>query len=117
MKLLIRENGQVLAQEVRTAGTFLTRLKGLMGTRSLPTGSCLHIIPCRSVHTFFMRYSIDVVHLDGHNRIVGMEMDLKPGRIGSTFQTTLSVLELPAGTLYHSKAQIGQTVQFADCTP
>jgi uncharacterized protein len=114
LKLLIEENGQVLAKEVRAAGSFLTRLKGLLGTKAFPSGSCLHIHPCRSVHTFFMRYSIDVLHLDAQYRIVGMEPDLKPGRIGSQYQTTKSIIELPAGTLYRTKAQIGQTVLFAE---
>ena len=114
LKLLIQESGQVLAQEVRTAYSFGSRLKGLLGTRTFPLNSCLHIYPCRSVHTFFMRYAIDVIHLDNRHRIVGMEPDLKPGRIGGGFIQTVSVLELPSGTIYRTKPELGQTVQFVE---
>lgn len=113
MMLLIEESGQVLAREVRTAGSFMARLIGLMGTRAFPSDSCLHIHPCRSVHTFFMRYAIDVIHLDEQHRIVGLEPDLKPGRIGSVYNNTKSVLELPAGTLYRTKPQLGYRIRFA----
>lgn len=114
MRLLIEENGQVIADNVRTAGSFMARLKGLLGEADFPSGSGLHIIPCRSVHTFFMRFSIDVIYLDERNRIVGMEADMKPGRIGNVYKRALSVVELPNGTLYRSKPQLGQTVSFQE---
>lgn len=114
MRLLIEENGRILAREVRQAHRFADRLIGLMGSKSLPADSCLYLKPCRSVHTFFMRYNIDVLYLDESNRIVGMEPDLKPGRIGSAFQGTESIVELPAGALYRAAPELGQTVRFEE---
>ncbi|WP_438447743.1 DUF192 domain-containing protein [Gorillibacterium sp. sgz5001074] len=114
MRLLIEENGRELAREVKPAYRFANRLRGLMGTAHLPPDSGLHLKPCRSVHTYFMRYAIDVLHLDLHNRIVGLEPDLKPGRIGRTFQGTASIVELAAGALYRAAPELGQTVRFEE---
>lgn len=112
MKLLIPESGEVLAERVFEAHSFWNRLKGLMLTKKLEPGCCLHLAPCRSIHTYFMRYSIDVLYLDRHNRIVGMEPELKPGRVGTVFHGAVSVVELPMGSIRLTKPQIGQAVQF-----
>jgi uncharacterized membrane protein (UPF0127 family) len=112
MKLVIRESGRQLGDRMDTADTFFRRFRGLMLTNSLPKGAGLHIRPCRSVHSFFMKYSIDVLHLDEFGRIVGMEPRLRPGRIGQTFQGTHSIVELPAGTLEEADVRVGQTADF-----
>ncbi|MGM0881728.1 MAG: DUF192 domain-containing protein [Bacillota bacterium] len=112
MKLVIRESGQSLGLHIAGAYTFFGRLRGLMLTDSLPEGNGLHIRPCRSVHSFFMKYPIDVLHLDESGIIVGIEHQLKPGKIGAVFQRTRSVVELPSGTLEQAGVQHGQTAVF-----
>ncbi|TJY40722.1 DUF192 domain-containing protein [Cohnella pontilimi] len=109
MRLVIRESGRQLADRIELADTFFRRFRGLMLTKSLPKGTGLHIRPCRSVHSFFMKYSIDVLHLDEFGRIVGMEPRLRPGRIGQSFQGTHSIIELPAGSLEEADVRVGQT--------
>lgn len=83
-----------------------------MFTKTLSEGCGLHIRPCSSVHSFFMRYPIDVLHLDEAGRIVGIEQRLKPGSIGRKIKGTRSVVELPAGTVEQADVQIGQTAVF-----
>jgi uncharacterized protein len=112
MKLIIQESGQQVGHRIAAAYSFLGRLRGLMLTSSLSEGSGLHIRPCRGVHSFFMKYSIDVLHLDEASQIVGIEQCLKPGKLGETFRGTRSVVELPAGTLEQAGVRIGQTVVF-----
>ncbi|WP_281884269.1 DUF192 domain-containing protein [Paenibacillus sp. YYML68] len=113
MRLVVRESGIQLAETIMEALTFGRRLRGLMLTASLPEGCGLLLRPCRSVHTFLMKYAIDVVHLDEEERIVGLEHELRPGRIGAVFAGTRSVVELPAGTLRRSGGiEVGQTVQW-----
>ncbi len=112
MKLVQPESGQVLAEEVWVAETFYRRLKGLMFSAELPSGCCLHIRPCRSVHTFFMNYSIDVVHIDAKYRIVGLEKHMNPGKLGAVFPHSESVIEMPAGSIEQNGLLIGSTVQF-----
>lgn len=110
MRLRIRETGEQLAVQVRTAYSFGRRLRGLMLTESLPAGQGLHLHPCRSVHSFFMRYPIDVLYLNESGVIVGVQESLKPGRVGTSFLGTKSVVELPEGTLRRAAVQVGQSV-------
>ncbi len=111
-ELEIRETGEQLGVNVSEALTFFSRLRGLMLTESLPEGSGLHIRPCRSVHSFFMKYPIDVLHLSQSGKVVGIEHRLQPGKVGKRFQGTFSIVELPEGTLERAGAAIGQTVRF-----
>ncbi|TFE28638.1 DUF192 domain-containing protein [Cohnella luojiensis] len=112
MKLFIQESGQQVGHQIEEAHTFLRRLRGLMLTKSLAEGNGLHIRPCRGVHSFFMRYPIDVLHLSEDNIVVGMEQGLKPGRIGRSFRGTRAVVELPAGTLETAGVCVGHTAKF-----
>src|SRR5512145_1637770 len=92
-------SGALVADRLRLAHTHWTRLKGLLGTRSLPPGEGLWLRPCRQVHMFGMRYAIDVVFLDEQQRVVHLVSDLAPGRISPKVGSAASVLELPAGTI------------------
>jgi uncharacterized protein len=116
MRLVQAGNGNIVAQEVMRANTFFRRLKGLMFTKSLPSGCCLHIQPCRSVHTFFMKYTIDILYLDAQYNIIGVEAKLKPGKIGAVYSNSVSVIELPEGTIQQKDIQIGQAVRFEPTT-
>ena len=98
---------QVLAERLRSAHTHWTRLRGLLGTRSLPEGDGLWIRPCRQVHMFGMRYPIDVVFVDDAHRVVGLTSDLQPGRVSPKFPGASSVLELPAGTIARTGLAVG----------
>jgi uncharacterized membrane protein (UPF0127 family) len=112
MKLIIQESGQQVGHRIAAAYSFLRRLRGLMLTSSLSEGSGLHIRPCRAVHSFFMKYPIDVLHLDEENCIVGIQHRLTPGKLGNVFRGTRSVVELPAGTLEGVNIQLGQKAVF-----
>jgi uncharacterized protein len=112
LKLVNANTGEMIAQQVMEARTFGRRLRGLLFTKLLPSGSCLHIEPCRSVHTFFMQYAIDIVYLDKQHRVVGVEECLLPGRVGAVFKGAASVVELPAGSISLTRTAVGQTVQF-----
>ena len=52
--------GTELASAARTARAFWPRLVGLLGHSSLQPGEALVLEPSSSVHTFFMRFTIDV---------------------------------------------------------
>src|SRR6266849_1610964 len=88
----------VLAERLRPAHTHWTRLRGLLGTASLPAGEGLWLKPCRRIHMFGMRYAVDAVFLDDAQRIVRVLPDLGPGHVSPRVDAAASVLELPAGT-------------------
>lgn len=110
MKAINQDNGQILASRVEGAYTFIKRLRGLLFTKSLPNGDALHIQPCRSVHTFLMNYAIDILYLDKHQKVIGMDESLQPGQTGRKFRQTYSVIELPLGIIKETNTQVGQTV-------
>jgi uncharacterized membrane protein (UPF0127 family) len=68
------------------------RFIGLAGRRSLPAGVALEIPRCRSVHTFGMRFAIDLCWLDGERRVVRVDRAVPPCRVRSCPQAR-SVLE------------------------
>lgn len=90
--------GLVLGYKVSGAETFRLRLLGLMFRSGLPQGEGLLIRPCRAVHTHFMRFPIDVLFLDGENRVVHVIPAMSPWKLSPTVRAADAVLELPAGT-------------------
>lgn len=103
---------RLLADRADKATSFLQRFKGLMGRRSLEVGQGLHIVPCNSIHTFFMRIPIDVLFLDAQGRVVKQMPALPPWRATSVYFQSRSVLELPAGVLAASGTQEGDVLSF-----
>ncbi len=59
----------------------------------------LMLDPCRSIHTFFMRYSLDIVFINSKNEIIKIIRDLKPWRMTWIYLNACKTLELPAGKL------------------
>ena len=55
----------LLGDGVETARSRLERTRGLLGTAKLPRGGGLWIVPCRSIHSFGMRYEFDALFIDG----------------------------------------------------
>ena len=91
--------GTLVAASVELAETVLQRLRGLLGRQALPPGEGLWIDPCNSIHTVFMRFSIDVLFLDAKLRVVRVLSDLRPGRLTRVHLAAVSCLELTAGAL------------------
>lgn len=99
VRIVNRETGGVLAERARVAESMLARFLGLMGRAGLAEGEGLVIVPCNSVHCFFMRFPIDVLHLDRAGVVVRAVPNLRPNRIGPIVRRSHSVVELPAGTI------------------
>ncbi len=70
------------------------------------------IEPCRSVHTAFMRFAIDVITVDDVGRVVKLVSDLKPFRISGILRHAHAVVELPAGTIAESRTAVGDELAF-----
>lgn len=101
--------GVVLAERLRVAHTHWARLRGLLGTKSLPPGDGLWLKPCNQIHMIGMRYALDVVFLDDERRVVRTITSLAPGKISPRVVEASSVLELPVGTL--ARAGLTEGVQ------
>ena len=110
-----RSRQAYLATEVAVADTHWSRLRGLMGTsvEEFPSGRGLWIIPCHGVHTFAMRFPIDVVYLDQAQRVLHLEKSLMPWRIAPVRRKARSVLELPPDTLTATRTAVGDELEIA----
>jgi len=97
MLLINKSTGLVVAQRVEMAISFTRRLKGLLGRSFFPPGSALMLQPCRQVHTFFMRFPIDVIFLDQRGTVLTV-LVMSPGRVSPYVSKAQMVVELPAGT-------------------
>jgi len=100
-----------LAYKVRLADTFWSRLVGLLNRKNLSPGEGLLINPCRGVHTWFMRFPIDVVFLDRDLRVVGVVENLTPYRCSPFFNNAVMTLELPVLTVKGTDTRLGDCLE------
>lgn len=94
------------------ATTFLQRLVGLLGRKDLSDHQCLWLSPCSSIHTFGMRFSIDVIFLDKNKRVLGFSDSVKPNRIRVSPKGTASVLELSEGNRSRTGIDLDDLLNF-----
>jgi len=113
MRLSNCMTGEVLAEQVQVAEDFLSRLIGLMGRQTMADGSALVLRPCRCVHTFFMRFYIDLVFLDRRGIVVHKIMDMPPFRISPLVRRASLVVELPGGTV-RNRLRPGDILKIAE---
>ena len=93
---LRRDDGTIVCERCVLADTALTRMRGLLGRRDLPSGEGIWLKPASSVHMAFMRFAIDAVFLDSDMRVTKIAEDLRPWRLAGS-RGANSVVELPAG--------------------
>ena len=87
----------VLGEAVDVADTSAKRRVGLLKHERLDPGDGLWIVPCESVHTFFMKFPIDLVYLDKKRKVRKVRSAVPAWRLSACL-TAHSILELPAGT-------------------
>lgn len=87
----------VLAARAAVADTPRSRRRGLLGTEALEDGRGLVIVPCRQIHTFGMRYAIDVVFVDRRMRVLRVAKAMRPRRLGALALRAAAAIELPPG--------------------
>jgi uncharacterized membrane protein (UPF0127 family) len=96
----------VLAEAADVADTSAKRRTGLLKHSRLEPGDGLWILPCESVHTFFMKFPIDLVYLDKRRTVRKVRHAVPAWRLSACL-TAHSVLELPAGTAANTGTVVG----------
>ncbi|MDE2142463.1 MAG: DUF192 domain-containing protein [Elusimicrobia bacterium] len=91
--------GRTLAARVTKADDAASRSKGLLGKISMDADEGLWIVPCPMIHTFFMKFPIDVLFLKRDLRVARVIENLKPWRLSPWVFSAHSVLELKGGAL------------------
>ena len=101
----------VLATTADVADTSAKRRTGLLKHQRLEPGEGLWISPCESVHTFFMKFAIDLVYLDREKKVRKVRHAVPPWRVSACLSAH-SVLELPAGVAESTGTRVGDQLAF-----
>ena len=101
----------VLAETAIVANTSTKRRTGLLKHETLPRGEGLWIAPCEAIHTFGMKFPIDVVYLNKKKKIVKIRPAMPRRRISACLLAH-SVLELPAGMAEETSTHVGDQLEF-----
>jgi uncharacterized membrane protein (UPF0127 family) len=103
--------GQLLGDRIQRTRGGREAAKGLLGRAGLEPGEGLWIVGTLGVHTFGMRFPIDVAYLDGDLRVLHAVHGMKPGRVGRISFRAETILELPAGTLAATDTRRGDRLE------
>jgi len=112
LKIVVRNQTRntVLADAADVADTSEKRRTGLLKHDRLEPGQGLWIVPCESVHSFFMKFAIDLVYLDRNQKVRKVRHRMVPWRLSACL-TAHSILELPAGAVAASGTQAGDQLK------
>jgi uncharacterized membrane protein (UPF0127 family) len=117
LKVQVRNQtrNSVLGHSVDVADTGAKRNTGLLKHDKLQPGEGLWIIPCEGVHTFFMKFPIDLVYIDRKRKVRKVRKAVPAWRLSACL-TAHSVLELPAGTAEQTGTQAGDLLEIEKLT-
>jgi uncharacterized membrane protein (UPF0127 family) len=114
--LVNARTGAVVASALELAGDSRSRRRGLLGRAALEPGRALVLAPCSAVHTWFMRFPIDVVFVARDGRVLKLVERLRAWRMAARFGA-FAAIELTAGTLAHGQLAHGDRVIVAPAQP
>lgn len=96
-----------LGCRIRLADSWWSRLRGFLGRPEPIIGDGILLSPCSRIHTFGMRFPLDVLFLDRKGRVLETYPDVRPWRMTPRIRNSAYALELPVGTIRHSGTQAG----------
>ena len=105
-------NNRVLATTLLTAFDSASRRKGLLKHDFLPEGSALIIAPSNAIHTFFMRFAIDVAFVSRDGRVLKVRPNVPPWRMAAALRG-FAVIEMPVGALARADIQSGDALRIS----
>jgi uncharacterized protein len=112
MRLRNKTRATTVGEQISIANTSLTRLIGLAGRRRLDSGCGLLLQPSSGIHTFGMRFAIDVVALNRNLEVLKVWRALPPFRMTRVSWKTHRMLELPAGQIDLCHLEVGDQLEF-----
>lgn len=101
---------EIMADIVFFADNPFKRMKGLLGRRSLKDSEAMVIKPCNAIHTFFMRFPIDVLFVNKDNKVVKAITNLPSFRLSPICFSSQFVVELPAGMIQTTRTTLGDQI-------
>ena len=113
MKIVDAKTKNILFTQATWASTAWQRVKGLLGKRNLPDGQALLFRNAPCIHTFFMRFAIDIVFLDSRGNVIRLAPSVPPGRIICCWKARCTV-ETAAGACERKAIHEGHTLEFSE---
>jgi uncharacterized protein len=107
------DTGAAVCERCLVADTALARMRGLLGRAALEPGEGIVLRPCGSVHTFFMRFPIDVVFCDRDLRVLAVRPEVPPWRMRGRRRARVCV-ELAAGEAARRGVEAGAQLRLLD---
>jgi uncharacterized membrane protein (UPF0127 family) len=106
-KLLNQTKNSIILEDLKIANSFYSRAKGLLGKSHLENKEGLWIFRTNTIHTFFMKFSIDCVFIDRNLKVIGLRPNVKPWRMTYPVWKASHVIEVCKGTIQDQKVEIG----------
>jgi len=108
------KDGAILIPRVEMATRWWQRMRGLLGRPGLAPGDAIYLAPAPSIHTFFMRFTIDLVFVTRDLRVVRIVRGLPPFRLVSGGLKAHGVFELESGWLPEDAVAVGERLEWGD---
>ena len=108
------EDGSLILEKTHHAKRFLQRLLGLLGRVGLSPDEGMLFEPGGSIHTFGMKFPIDVLFLDKDGAILGKNKDVLPNRFCIAPSKTRFVLEMASNTIQAHDLEIGHILKWCE---
>lgn len=110
--LSLYKNGVCITDRIEQGNTFFRRFKGLMWRKSISPDEGFYLTPCRSIHTFEMRFPIDVLFLSKNGTVLCIEREMPPCRVTAPIRKAESTLELAAKAADRYGIAVGDRLVF-----
>ncbi|MRG85806.1 DUF192 domain-containing protein [Salinibacillus xinjiangensis] len=98
--------------DLKFYNTFWKRFKGLMFKVKPLKQEGIIILPCNSIHMFFMFFSIDVIFINDEQRVLKTVNHLKPWRVVTPVRGAVAAIELPKGTIQKYDIQPNDEIHY-----
>lgn len=110
---LYKEDGTQLCLKASIASNFWSRLRGLLGKIDLKEDEGIILYPSSSIHTFGMKFNIDVLFLDKDKRVLKVVKNMMPGEVNLA-KMAYYVIELKSGVIQKKGINVADKIVFSE---
>ena len=111
---VLKRGTEILVPTVLVADTATERMRGLLSHAGLPPDQAMFLAPCSSIHTFFMRFTIDVVFVSTELAVTRIVAGVTPFRVVFGGVGAWGGLEFAAGCLPGGRLEPGDQLTLSD---
>ena len=114
MKIINKKNNKIVIENLLIANNPISRIIGLLFKKRLNESEGLLILPCKSIHSYFMQFNFDAVFLDKENKIVHLIKNMPSWKVSPFVLSAHSVLELPAGIIDVNELELNDILEIIE---